>query len=228
MWVEQSEQVDQVFAALAKTQAAIQGARRDRKNPHFKSEYATLASMWDAWQAAGPANGLCIIQCGAELDGKPVLVTTLGHASGQWMRGYYPLTALKHDPQGIASATTYARRNALAAMVGLCPVDDDGESAMDRREADPQKSSPPKPEPPKPQPPKKSEPGDDNRTPYERMCARLQDEYGAGAVTAANLELKGQHEGDVRRAPEELLRKVFKHVSRAFTDQTRQEPAATE
>ena len=35
-------------AALVKAQGQIEGAKKDSKNPHFKSSYADLASVWDA------------------------------------------------------------------------------------------------------------------------------------------------------------------------------------
>ncbi len=37
------------------------------------------------------------------------------------------------DPQADGSSITYARRYSLAAMVGVCPEDDDAEAAMDRK-----------------------------------------------------------------------------------------------
>jgi hypothetical protein len=35
----------------------------------------------------------------------------------------------KNDPQGYGSALTYARRYGLAAIVGVCPEDDDANAA---------------------------------------------------------------------------------------------------
>ena len=67
------------------------------------------------------------------VNGVTALVTTLHHTSGQWIRGYYPVTAVKADPQAMGSAITYARRYALSAIVGVVSEDDDdGESAMGR------------------------------------------------------------------------------------------------
>ena len=43
-----------------------------------------------------------------------------------------PILLVKHDPQSLVSSITYCRRASLAAMVGVCPSDDDGESAMCR------------------------------------------------------------------------------------------------
>ena len=63
-----------LYGALAKAQAIIGGAAKDRENPAFKaggktSTYATLASIWEAWQAAGPQHGLSLLQLpGAFVD----------------------------------------------------------------------------------------------------------------------------------------------------------------
>ena len=49
-----SEQVHELAAALAKAQGAMQHARKDASNPHFRSDYATLASILqtDFWIGA--------------------------------------------------------------------------------------------------------------------------------------------------------------------------------
>ena len=135
----QSEQINELAAALAKAQRTLKGAVKDSTNPHFRSRYADLASIWSAWQEAGPAHGLAITQTTAVRDGGIVLITQMSHSSGQWMRGEYPLNPIKNDPQGLGSAMTYARRYSLAAMAGVCPDDDDGESAMGREGKQPPK-----------------------------------------------------------------------------------------
>jgi hypothetical protein len=127
----QSEQINELAAALAKAQGAIKGATKDTANPFFKSKYADLASVWDACRAELTANGLSIIQTTDDSQGVTV-VTTLAHSSGQWIRGRLTMRPVKDDPQGIGSAITYARRYALAAMVGVAPEDDDGNAASGR------------------------------------------------------------------------------------------------
>ena len=57
--------------------------------------------------------------------------TTLMHNSGQWIAGEISLPPDRMGGvQGMGSALTYARRYALAAMVGIAQDDDDGEAAM--------------------------------------------------------------------------------------------------
>lgn len=119
-------------AALSKAQADIHGALKDSKNPFFKSSYADLSSVWDACRIPLTKNKLCIIQTTEIGSDGTVLKTILAHESGEFICGEYPVKPVKDDPQSLGSAITYARRYALAAIVGVCPVDDDGEGAMNR------------------------------------------------------------------------------------------------
>ncbi len=85
--------------------------------------------MWDAARQPLAENGLSVVQSIAT-DGPKVTVTTLlMHSSGEWIESELTLTATKFDPQGIGSASTYGRRYSLAAIVGVCQEDDDGEAA---------------------------------------------------------------------------------------------------
>ena len=129
--MEMSETIGALSAALAKAQAEIGKALKDSTNPAFKSKYADLASVWDAWQAVGPANGLAIVQLpGCFIQGQASLTTILSHTSGEFMRETMTLPVSKQDAQGVGSATTYLRRYALAAFVGIAPDDDDGNLAV--------------------------------------------------------------------------------------------------
>jgi len=62
------------------------------------------------------------------------LITTLAHSSGEFVKGRLELKPAKQDAQGVGSVITYGRRYALAAMVGVAPLDDDdGEAAVGRQ-----------------------------------------------------------------------------------------------
>ena len=137
----QSEMINELAAALSKAQAQITGALKDSSNPFFKSRYADLASCWDACRAQLTQNGLSVIQTTNVLDGIVVVHTILAHASGQWVSGVLPVKAKDDSPQAQGSGITYARRYALAAIVGLAQVDDDAEAAQARpRRAEPDAS----------------------------------------------------------------------------------------
>lgn len=125
----QSENTNELSAALAKAQAATQAAKFDKTNPHFKNKYASLAAVIDAIRKPFADNGLSYTQATEIRDGGFVLVTTLRHASGQWVSSEHPLpTGAK--PQELGSALTYARRYSLSAIACIAAdEDDDAEGA---------------------------------------------------------------------------------------------------
>ena len=134
--MNQSEQINELVKALAAAQAKIKGAKQDSKNPYFKSDYADLTSVWNACKDELTANKLAVIQTIEHQNEKIVLVTTLAHESGQWIKSYLPVLTTKLDSQSLGSALTYSRRYALAAIVGVCPLDDDAEAAMELTDQD--------------------------------------------------------------------------------------------
>lgn len=125
-----SENVNELFTSLSKAQGKIQPASKDKSNPFFKSKYADLASVKEACREPLSENGLCVIQVPQLKDGQMILMTILGHSSGQWIKGEMPVILAKNDPQSLGSAFTYFRRYMLAAIVGVAPDDDDGEKAQ--------------------------------------------------------------------------------------------------
>lgn len=133
--MNQSEQLNELAAALSKAQGQIEGAKKDSANPFFKSKYADLASVWEACRKPLTDNGLSIIQCPEESENGIAIETMLLHSSGQWKSSRYSMPVSKVDAQAVGSAITYGRRYALAAMVGVAPEEDDGnESAKGKPE----------------------------------------------------------------------------------------------
>lgn len=127
--VRRSDSIAALAAALAKAQGEIEGASKDKTNPHFKSSYADLASVWGACRAPLSKNSLAVLQP-AFADGPCVTVTTiLAHSSGEFIEVDLTMTAQQNTPQGIGSCMTYARRYALSSLVGIAPEDDDGNAA---------------------------------------------------------------------------------------------------
>lgn len=118
-------------AAFIKAQGEIEGAKKGKTNPGFRSKYADLGACWDACRDALQAHGIGVIQlpCVAPA-GYVGLSTTLLHTSGEGVTEAFHMP-LKNptDPQAGGSALTYARRYALCAAIGICPVDDDGNAA---------------------------------------------------------------------------------------------------
>jgi len=147
------EDTKELFTALAKAQGQVKDAELDKVNPHFRTRYASLGSIWSACRNALSSNGLSVIQGLAhDKDGKIVLESRLTHSSGQQIVFFCPMLISKNDMQGLGGAITYARRYSLAALVGIvADEDDDGNSApKPTREASP-------PAPKKQAPPPKQE-----------------------------------------------------------------------
>lgn len=128
--IEQSESIAALAKALVAVQGSVEGAVKGKVNPAFKSKYADLSSVWEACREPLVANGLSVVQFPGEMvDNRMTLTTQLNHESGEWMRCTLSIPLTKADAQGYGSAVTYARRYALAAVVGVCPEDDDGNAA---------------------------------------------------------------------------------------------------
>jgi ERF superfamily len=119
-----SESINELAKALALAQGEIRGASEDKINPHFKSSYASLASVWDACREPLSKNGLSIIQNPDMINGELFLITMLLHSSGQWMKSTIPVSNPKGTPHALGSSLTYMRRYSLSAMVGVAPCDD--------------------------------------------------------------------------------------------------------
>jgi hypothetical protein len=131
VWREtgRSAQLNELFAALAKAQGEIGGAKKDSTNPHFKSSYADLASVRDVTQEPLAKNGIAVIQWPRTVERGVEVETILAHSSGQYMTGVLWMPVTKMDAHGVGSAITYGRRYALMAVTGVAPVDDDGNAA---------------------------------------------------------------------------------------------------
>ncbi len=148
--MQKSDEINELAVALAKVQGGLEGAKMDGENPFFKARYATLASVWDACRGSLADNGLSVVQtCSIGESEGLILDTTLLHISGQWISGELAVRPTKNDPQGIGSAITYARRYGLAAIIGICPEDDDAESATDHKSPAKKVKKPPSEKPTK-------------------------------------------------------------------------------
>jgi hypothetical protein len=124
-----SEQLNELYTALALAQGEIEAAAKDGKNPHFKSTYATLESVIEAVRGPLSKNGLSLMQMPDVTEHGVVLVNRLGHKSGQWLESSYPVNPVQNTPQAMGSALTYARRYCIQSFVLVPSSDDDGNEA---------------------------------------------------------------------------------------------------
>lgn len=127
-----SDQINELTTALAKAQGEMKSASKDSTNPHYKSKYADLASVWDAVRGPLSKYGLAVIQTSETTPDGTIIHTMLAHSSGQFISGSMGLILQRNDMQGLGSAVTYARRYSLAAICGMAQDDDDGQAAVTR------------------------------------------------------------------------------------------------
>lgn len=151
--IERSDDINELAAALAIVQSEIRPAPKDAINPHFHSRYADLASIWEACRGPLTEHGLSVVQSPeSTASGSACLRTTLLHASGQYLSSVLPLLYDDTKMQSLGSAITYARRYALAAVVGVVSdIDDDGNAADSGDHRQPRYQSPPSPTPRQPE-----------------------------------------------------------------------------
>lgn len=121
--------IAKIAEALNKAQAIMSGAKKDKKNPFFKSSYADLSAVCEAVREPFADNGLSFTQTMSVLDnGRMTITTRLMHLSGEFMDSTMILPDIS-DPQKIGSAITYFRRYALMGIAGIPAEDDDGNQA---------------------------------------------------------------------------------------------------
>ncbi len=124
------QSIANLASALVKAQAEIEGATKDKVNPHFRSKYADLGAVVDAVKPALVKHGLAYVQVSHDREHAAAVETLIVHTSGETLScGVMSVPVSKGDAQGFGSALTYARRYGLMAAFGVAPEDDDGNAA---------------------------------------------------------------------------------------------------
>lgn len=130
---EQSADIGLLAEAMSKVHGLIAPVAKKKKvqTNKYQYTYADLASVWEAARGALSDNQLAVFQapCNKQSGGIAV-VTTLAHASGQWMR-FQTTMPCGDNAQAVGSAITYARRYALSSLLGIATEDDDGAAATE-------------------------------------------------------------------------------------------------
>lgn len=133
-----SEAIGKLTEALAKAQAVMTSPSRNREvtvatksGGSYKFKYATLDHILESVRKPLTDNGLWFTQTLANGDGKYRLVTTLMHTSGEWVESEQPLFLTDQSNQAFGSALTYAKRYALAGMLGIAADEDDDANHAD-------------------------------------------------------------------------------------------------
>tara|TARA_R100001126_G_scaffold100942_1_gene80212 strand:- start:289 stop:792 length:504 start_codon:yes stop_codon:yes gene_type:complete len=127
--------------AMLEFQKLAVTAKKDGKNPHFRSNYSTLESVITAVNQ-GNQFGLYFTQeidyvyvSHMETKSEVVVVTTVRHTNDDnTYVSKLPIILSQtnmENPQKIGSAITYAKRYTLQSVYGLPSEDDDGNKAAE-------------------------------------------------------------------------------------------------
>ncbi len=148
MFFETSDNTEKLDEAMAKMQIDLKPVKKSKENPFFKkpdgtkSKYADIEDVIEASRDALAKHGISITQWPIHsADNRLTLVTRVAHG-GQWMKAIFSVPVTKLDAQGYGAATTYIRRFALMAVLGVAGEDDDGNTAagktIEPKQAQPQ------------------------------------------------------------------------------------------
>lgn len=122
------EPAKSILGALAAALPELEGAKKNKANPAFKSKYADLGAVIDAIQPIAQ-HGLWFRQVSHEREDGVCVETFYIHESGELSAGKVFVPADRKNAQGYGSANSYARRYALQTAFGLATEDDDGNAA---------------------------------------------------------------------------------------------------
>ena len=126
----QSDQIDELMTAKSKADATLNNIKKDGKVEYSKTKYsyAVLEDVCNEVRKKYSKFELSFTQIPLYEEGINVLVTTLGHSSGQWIRCKMKIQTQNAGPQAYGSALTYARRYSLVAMSCLAATDEDDDA----------------------------------------------------------------------------------------------------
>ena len=126
----QSDQIDELMTAKSKADATLNNIKKDGKVEYSKTKYsyAVLEDVCNEVRKKYSKFELSFTQIPLYEEGMNVLVTTLGHSSGQWIRCKMKIQTQNAGPQAYGSALTYARRYSLVAMSCLAATDEDDDA----------------------------------------------------------------------------------------------------
>src|SRR5580698_8388725 len=130
-----SPSIANLAAALAKAQLVLTNPeksltatiRSEGSSTEQTFSYASLASGLDIVRRTLGQHEIATVQTTAidQTAGVINLITTLAHASGEWIASDWPVCGLGETatPRRMGAALTYARRYALFTLVGIAGED---------------------------------------------------------------------------------------------------------
>ena len=115
--------------ALLEAQKVITPAVKDSLNDACQSAFASLTAVLAVVKPALTDAGVTMLQP-VSVDGHNVTVTTILMKGEQWMASSLTIHAGSQEPWAIGSATSYAQRYGVKALLAIPSTDDDAQGAM--------------------------------------------------------------------------------------------------
>jgi hypothetical protein len=121
-----SDAIESIAKAMCEAQRLMKPAIKDSVNPHFKSKYSDISSVWESIRDPLTSQGLTVWQDVTTEDGLVCITTRVVHSSGQWVEfGPLNIPLTKKDAHGVGSSVSYGKRYALCAALGVVSGDED-------------------------------------------------------------------------------------------------------
>ena len=127
------EQTNNIYAALARSQATYTSAQKGGYNPHYKSSFSTFEDLVLASRESLAREGLSVSQYLHSEDENEYLITLLMHSSGEIIKSKVRIYVKdKTDIQKFGSAMTYLKRYVYASICGIATSehDEDGNDVI--------------------------------------------------------------------------------------------------
>lgn len=143
--MDKSESIINLAAALCRMQAVIVDATKDKEGDRGKYKYADLGQLLNLIRPVITKYGLSVSQfpCEASDNASVAVETILMHESGEWISNKFSMKLhrivtkdgrdVTNAPQAAGSVITYARRYALAAVIGITQEDDDAQENREQK-----------------------------------------------------------------------------------------------
>lgn len=129
--MKRSESIKELAVAMCKAQAEMQNPGYDSSNGAYKgSKYVSLAAVRNSVIPVLSKHGLSLMQDLVTSDEGVKCVNLVMHNSGEWIETEGITVPLdRRSAHGMGSASTYARRFSLMALVTVVGDDDDDGNA---------------------------------------------------------------------------------------------------
>jgi len=130
--MNKSDSIAKLALALSKLQGEVTDAHKDKAAYNYN--YADLAGVLEIARPLCLKYELAVTQlCTTQHELDVGVTTILMHSSGEWVESTFtmPISSVKNGnaAQGAGSIITYARRYALAAILGITQTDNDAANA---------------------------------------------------------------------------------------------------